>query len=91
MRPKGQRPPNDPQTKVDDSDRNIPEQLARDVLKATGIYDPEAIDDRVGYHAKTGTVEKLLERLERGHPEAWAKVERLDIFASDEPSDGLAS
>ena len=81
-----------PDDAPDDSDRNDdPEQLARDVLKAAG-WNPDAIDDRVAYHVKTDTLDKLLERLERGHPEAWAKVTAPEVFDGvDEPADGLPS
>lgn len=80
----------------DDSDRNDPEEeleeydledyeLAEKVLKAAG-WTSVAIEDRLDYHVKTGTLLKLLERLERGHPEVWAEV-----ADPEEPEDGLAS
>lgn len=86
----------DPSEAVDDSDRNDPEeeleeydvedyQLATKVLEAAG-WKPDAIEDRLAYHVKTGTLLKLLERLERHHPEAWA-----ELADPDEPEDGLAS
>ena len=85
VRPKGIRPPNDPQTKVDDSDRDYDEELATKVLEVVG-WELDAIQGRLAYHRKTGTIAKLLERLERGHPEAWAKVMQPEL---DEPDDGL--
>ncbi|MDK1102515.1 MAG: hypothetical protein QGD93_02660 [Actinomycetota bacterium] len=79
----------------EDSGRNDPEpksaehELAAKVLKAAG-WKEEAIQGRLEYHEQTGTLDKLLERLERGEPDAWAKVEQADIF-EDEPEDGLGS
>ena len=73
----------------DDSDRNDPAalemELATKVLEAAGDWTAKGINDRVEYHRKTGTLDKLLERLEKNMPEAWAKV------AQPEPEDGLAS
>ncbi len=48
----------------------------------------EAIRDRVEYHRKTGSLDKLLENLEKNMPEAWAKVHEIDLFGG-EPKDGL--
>ncbi|KKK97535.1 hypothetical protein LCGC14_2651790, partial [marine sediment metagenome] len=83
----------------DDSDRNDPDpepeieeydaddyELATKVLAAADGWTAEAIRDRLEYHRKTGTLDRLLERLEKNMPEAWAAVAE-----ADEPDDGLAS
>ncbi len=87
-----ERPSNDPQLKVGDSDRNNPEQLARDVLQAAG-WEPDAVRDRVAHHAKEGNVQELLDRLAKHMPEAWATVIEAEVedeaADGDEPEDGL--
>ncbi len=80
---------------VDDSDRNRPEpkiddyDFAMKVLLAAG-WEEEAIQGRLEHHQKMGTLDELLDRLERGEPDAWAKVTALDLFEG-EPEDGLES
>lgn len=83
----------------DDSDRNdepkdLEEydrddyELARKVLEASDDWEEEGIKDRLDYHRKTGTLDKLLERLEKNLPDAWAKVAAPE---ASEPEDGLPS
>lgn len=80
---------------LDDSDRNEPEpkiddrELATKVLTAAGWKD-DAVEGRVAYHVTTNTLDKLLERLQRGEAKAWAKVTTPDLFEG-EPEDGLGS
>lgn len=72
-----------PEPKTDDR------ELATKVLTAAG-WDEAAVRDRVRYHEATHTLGKLLDRLERGEPLAWAKVTTPDLFEG-EPEDGLES
>ena len=84
-------PTSEEEADPDDSDRNDPEKLVREVLKAAG-WPADAIDGRVAHHVKMDTLDELLDRVARHAPEAWAKVMALEIFGTDdEPDDGLAS
>ncbi len=69
-------------------DRSI-EAVCREVLKAAG-WDDGAIDGRIAYHVGVRSLETLADRLERGEPKAWAKVNAPGFLEDDEPKDGLA-
>jgi hypothetical protein len=82
---RGRAAPTDPEPPLEEYDRDNYD-LAMKVLEAADDWTPEGIKDRVEFHRKRGTLDKLLERLEKNLPEEWAKVAE-----AEEPEDGLGS
>jgi hypothetical protein len=81
---------------ANDSDRNTedPEEeelieLATKVLEAADDWTPKAIKDRVEYHRRTGSLDRLIERLKKNMPEAWAKANGGEIPEPPDIETGL--